>query len=68
MQQSAGKYGDDLKASKAEIAEMNRRIMRLQSEIDMIKAQVSSTILKYFVSPMDRHSCPQQQTYLVESC
>ncbi|XP_078104223.1 intermediate filament protein ON3-like [Sander vitreus] len=39
MQQSAGRYGDDLKSTKAEIADMNRRIMRLQSEIDMVKAQ-----------------------------
>ncbi|KAM3878208.1 keratin, type II cytoskeletal 8-like [Diretmus argenteus] len=39
MQQSAGRHGDDLKASKAEIADMNRRIMRLQSEIDVIKSQ-----------------------------
>lgn len=40
MQQSAGRYGDDLKSTKAEIADMNRRIMRLQSEIDMAKSQV----------------------------
>lgn len=40
MQQSAGRYGDDVKSSKAEIADMNRRIMRLQSEIDMAKSQV----------------------------
>lgn len=40
MQQSAGRYGDDLKLSKSEISDMNRRIMRLQSEIDMIKSQV----------------------------
>ncbi|XP_058487546.1 keratin, type II cytoskeletal 8-like [Solea solea] len=39
MQQSAGRFGDDLKLSKAEISDMNRRIMRLQSEIDMVKAQ-----------------------------
>nr|CBN80921.1 Keratin, type II cytoskeletal 8 [Dicentrarchus labrax] len=39
MQQSVGRYGDDLKSSKAEIADMNRRIMRLQSEIDMVKSQ-----------------------------
>ncbi|KAM9409432.1 keratin, type II cytoskeletal 8-like [Pholidichthys leucotaenia] len=39
MQQSAGRYGDDLKSTRAEIAEMNRRITRLQSEIDMVKAQ-----------------------------
>lgn len=42
MQQSAGRYGDDLKSSKAEISDMNRRIMRLQSEIDMVKSQVRS--------------------------
>lgn len=40
MQQSAGKYGVDLKSTKAEIADMNRKIMRLQSEIEMVKAQV----------------------------
>ncbi|XP_071750600.1 keratin, type II cytoskeletal 8-like [Centroberyx gerrardi] len=39
MQQSAGRHGDDLKATKAEIADMNRRIMRLQSEIDVVKLQ-----------------------------
>ncbi|XP_041836924.1 keratin, type II cytoskeletal 8-like [Melanotaenia boesemani] len=39
MQQSAGRYGDDLKSTKAEIADINRKIMRLQSEIDMVKAQ-----------------------------
>ncbi|XP_033822581.1 keratin, type II cytoskeletal 8-like [Periophthalmus magnuspinnatus] len=39
MQQSAGKYGDDVKSTKAEIADMNRRIMRLQSEIEMAKQQ-----------------------------
>ncbi|XP_039972252.1 keratin, type II cytoskeletal 8-like [Xiphias gladius] len=42
MQQSAGRYGDDLKSTKAEIADMNRRIMRLQSEIDIVKAQRNS--------------------------
>nr|XP_046240265.1 keratin, type II cytoskeletal 8-like [Scatophagus argus] len=39
MQQSANRYGDDLKSTKAEIADMNRRILRLQSEIDMVKSQ-----------------------------
>nr|XP_040060928.1 keratin, type II cytoskeletal 8-like [Gasterosteus aculeatus aculeatus] len=39
MQQSAGQYGNDLKSTKAEIADMNRRIMRLQSEIEMVKSQ-----------------------------
>uniref|UniRef100_A0A4W5QC73 IF rod domain-containing protein n=1 Tax=Hucho hucho TaxID=62062 RepID=A0A4W5QC73_9TELE len=41
MQVSARKYGDDLKNTKAEIADMNRKIMRYQSEIDMMKGQVS---------------------------
>ncbi|KAJ0068996.1 hypothetical protein NL108_015767, partial [Boleophthalmus pectinirostris] len=39
MQHSAGKFGDDVKSTKAEIADLNRRIMRLQSEIDMAKQQ-----------------------------
>ncbi|XP_037534533.1 keratin, type II cytoskeletal 8 [Nematolebias whitei] len=39
MQQSAGRYDDDLKSTRAEIADMNRRIMRLQSEIEMVKTQ-----------------------------
>ncbi|XP_029005962.1 keratin, type II cytoskeletal 8-like [Betta splendens] len=39
MQQSASRYGDDLKLTKAEISDLNRSILRLQSEIDMVKAQ-----------------------------
>ncbi|XP_041748007.2 keratin, type II cytoskeletal 8 isoform X2 [Coregonus clupeaformis] len=39
MQVSASKYGDDLKNTKAEIADMNRKIIRYQSEIDMMKGQ-----------------------------
>jgi len=39
MQVSAGKYGDDLRSTKNEIAEMNRQIQRLQSEIEMMKNQ-----------------------------
>ncbi|XP_054641059.1 keratin, type II cytoskeletal 8-like isoform X2 [Dunckerocampus dactyliophorus] len=42
MQESAGRCGDDLKLTKAEIADMNRRIMRLQSEIDMVKSQINN--------------------------
>ncbi|XP_068455085.1 keratin, type II cytoskeletal 8-like [Clinocottus analis] len=42
MQQSAGKHGDDVRSSKAEMADLNRRILRLQSEIDMVKAQRNS--------------------------
>ncbi|XP_045079014.1 keratin, type II cytoskeletal 8-like [Coregonus clupeaformis] len=39
MQVSASNYEDDLKNTKAEIADINRKIMRYQSEIDMIKGQ-----------------------------
>ncbi|KAM9757796.1 keratin, type II cytoskeletal 8-like [Menidia menidia] len=39
MQSSAGQYGEDLRTTKAEIAELNRMISRLQNEIDSIKAQ-----------------------------
>lgn len=42
MQQSAGRYGEDLKSTKADIADINRKIMRLQSEIDMVKSQVKN--------------------------
>uniref|UniRef100_A0A4W5QRF5 IF rod domain-containing protein n=1 Tax=Hucho hucho TaxID=62062 RepID=A0A4W5QRF5_9TELE len=47
MQVSARKYGDDLKNTKAEIADMNRKIMRYQSEIDMMKGQVSVSYCIY---------------------
>lgn len=56
MQQSAGKYGDDLKSTKADIADMNRKMMRLQSEIDMVKAQVKHNNLNVFEGP--KSSCP----------
>ncbi|XP_068171522.1 keratin, type II cytoskeletal 8-like [Antennarius striatus] len=39
MQTSAGQYGDDLRSTKAEIAELNRMIARIQNEIDAVKAQ-----------------------------
>lgn len=40
MQTSAGQYGDDLRTTKADIADLNRKIARLQNEIDAVKAQV----------------------------
>lgn len=40
MQMSAGQYGDDLRSTKAEIAELNRMIARLQNEIEAVKGQV----------------------------
>uniref|UniRef100_A0A667X7W7 Keratin 5 n=1 Tax=Myripristis murdjan TaxID=586833 RepID=A0A667X7W7_9TELE len=39
MQTSAGQYGDDLRNTKAEIAELNRMISRIQNEIDAVKGQ-----------------------------
>nr|XP_057940272.1 keratin, type II cytoskeletal cochleal-like isoform X3 [Doryrhamphus excisus] len=39
MEASAGQYGDDLRSTKNEIAELNRLISRLQNEIDAVKAQ-----------------------------
>ncbi|KAI2663688.1 Keratin, type II cytoskeletal 8 [Labeo rohita] len=39
MQTSAGQYGEDLRSTKAEIAELNRMIARLQNEIDAVKGQ-----------------------------
>nr|XP_061814636.1 keratin, type II cytoskeletal 8-like [Nerophis lumbriciformis] len=42
MQNSAGQYGDDLRSTKAEIAELNRMIARLQNEIEAVKAQRAS--------------------------
>uniref|UniRef100_A0A8C7D328 Keratin 5 n=1 Tax=Oncorhynchus kisutch TaxID=8019 RepID=A0A8C7D328_ONCKI len=39
MQTSATRYGDDLRSTKTEIADLNRMIQRLQSEIDSVKGQ-----------------------------
>ncbi|KAL7989787.1 hypothetical protein Chor_012453 [Crotalus horridus] len=39
LQVSAGRHGDDLRNTKTEIAELNRAIHRLQSEIDNAKKQ-----------------------------
>ncbi|KAM9813513.1 keratin, type II cytoskeletal 8-like [Neosynchiropus ocellatus] len=39
MQSSAGQYGDDLRTTKIEIAELNRMIARLTNEIEAVKGQ-----------------------------
>uniref|UniRef100_A0A672T5C3 Intermediate filament protein ON3-like n=1 Tax=Sinocyclocheilus grahami TaxID=75366 RepID=A0A672T5C3_SINGR len=39
MQSSAGQYGEDLRSTKSEIAELTRMIARLQNEIDAVKGQ-----------------------------
>lgn len=41
MQTSAGQAGEDLRSTKAEIAEINRMINRLQAEIEAVKGQVT---------------------------
>lgn len=40
LQITAGRHGDDLRNTKQEIAEINRMIQRLRSEIDHVKKQV----------------------------
>lgn len=42
MQTSAGQAGDDLRSTKAEIAEINRLINRLTAEIESVKGQVTT--------------------------
>lgn len=42
MASQATQYGNELRNTKAEIAELNRMISRLQSEIESIKAQVNN--------------------------
>jgi len=39
IQTTAGQYGDDLRQTKSEIAELNRMIARLQNEIEAVKGQ-----------------------------
>uniref|UniRef100_A0A1A7YN64 Keratin 5 n=1 Tax=Iconisemion striatum TaxID=60296 RepID=A0A1A7YN64_9TELE len=39
MQTSATRYGDDLRSTRTEIADLNRMIQRLTSEIDAVKGQ-----------------------------
>ncbi|XP_029994917.1 keratin, type II cytoskeletal 8-like [Sphaeramia orbicularis] len=39
MQTSASRYGDDLRTTRTEIADLNRMIQRLTSEIDAVKGQ-----------------------------
>uniref|UniRef100_A0A6I8PM92 IF rod domain-containing protein n=1 Tax=Xenopus tropicalis TaxID=8364 RepID=A0A6I8PM92_XENTR len=40
LQKTAEGHGDSIKNSKAEIAELNRRIQRLKAEIENLKKQV----------------------------
>ncbi|XP_051016339.1 keratin, type II cytoskeletal 6A isoform X5 [Acomys russatus] len=42
LQVTAGRHGDDLRITKQEIAEMNRVIQRLRSEIDHVKKQIAN--------------------------
>lgn len=43
MASQAMQYGNELRNTKSEIAELNRMISRLQSEIESVKAQVNIT-------------------------
>lgn len=40
MSVQASQFGDELRVVKSEVAEVNRLISRLQSEIEAVKAQV----------------------------
>nr|XP_045008168.1 keratin, type II cytoskeletal 6A-like [Jaculus jaculus] len=42
LQVTAGRHGDNLRNTKQEIAEMNRMVQRLRSEIDHVKKQGAS--------------------------
>ncbi|KAL1791508.1 keratin, type II cytoskeletal 6A-like, partial [Sigmodon hispidus] len=42
LQVTAGRHGDDLRNTKQEIAEINRMIQRLRSEIDHVKKQIAN--------------------------
>ncbi|NWH82749.1 K2C75 protein, partial [Piaya cayana] len=42
LQATAGRHGDDLRNTKQEIAELNRHVQRLRSEIDSVRKQCSS--------------------------
>ncbi|XP_073469646.1 keratin, type II cytoskeletal cochleal-like [Aquarana catesbeiana] len=42
LQATAGKQGDNLKSTKSEIAEINRMIQRLRSEIENVKKQIAA--------------------------
>ncbi|XP_077340033.1 keratin, type II cytoskeletal cochleal-like [Lithobates pipiens] len=42
LQATAGKHGDSLKSTKSEIAEINRMIQKLKSEIENVKKQITA--------------------------
>lgn len=53
MSVQASQYGDELRVVKAEVAEVNRLIGRLQSEIEAVKAQVGPSIRSYKILIQD---------------
>ena len=57
MQTSATRYGDDLRATKTEIADLNRMIQRLTSEIDAVKGQVRKKVFLHH-GPLSHFYCP----------
>lgn len=44
MSSQASQYNDELRNTKGEIADINRMISRLQSEIEVIKSQVGNVL------------------------
>lgn len=44
MSSQASQYNDELRNTKGEIADINRMISRLQSEIEVIKSQVRNVL------------------------
>lgn len=66
MQTSATRYGDDLRATKTEIGDLNRMIQRLTAEIDSIKGQVRlpATTSHLFFSPNSKNKPrPKQKCF-----
>lgn len=49
MSSQAIQYNDELRNTKGDIAEINRMISRLQSEIESIKSQVSNTPHRFLI-------------------
>lgn len=46
MSVQASQFGDELRIVKGEVAEVNRLISRLQSEIEAVKAQVQLILIQ----------------------
>ena len=63
MSSSAGQYGEDLRSTKAEIAELNRMISRLQSEIEAVKGQVNDHRLHVYRRALAQYESVTSEKY-----